>query len=245
MFKIKTLAGTSTILLVFIFCGAIIGETISLSLIVTTLGPTIIGKLYLVNAAALLLLPIMFFQTIDRINRGELLNKVLLVTISIVSIVTIAVYLGEYYQKPVRAAIIILYPVAYLSKTILFLTYWTLLNDIYSIKDAKAHFPVIAAWGFVGAISGVIVAKVLLKIVSAHNLLLLWVAVYFLAWLFSRKIKYKNKEQLFPVEGLPQINQTFFGASDLLSNKLVRIMSLFYFLSFITVFVIDFLFWKT
>lgn len=245
MLKRKSLTSISTILLTFIFCGAIIGETISLSLIITTLGPAIIGKLYLVNAAVLLLLPIMFFQTIDRNNRGELLNKMLLITVACISVLTVIICFGEYYNKPVKIAIIVLYPVAYLSKTILFLIYWTLLNDIYSIKDAKEKFPVIAAWGFIGAIGGVVIATIFLKIVSAHNLLFLWIMVYLFAWFLTRNLKYKNKKQLYPVEGLPSVNQNIFGQTDLLSNKLVRIISLFYYLSFVTVFTIDFLFWKT
>jgi hypothetical protein len=39
----------TTILLACIFCGAIVGENVSLSLVVSAFGSTIISKLYLVN----------------------------------------------------------------------------------------------------------------------------------------------------------------------------------------------------
>ncbi|MBN1576645.1 MAG: cyclic nucleotide-binding domain-containing protein [Chitinispirillaceae bacterium] len=231
-------------LLAFLFCGAVVGETISLSIVVTTAGPDIIGNLYLVNASVLLLVPLLFFRYIDRINRSTLLGTLLLVTISAITLLFVAAQLFHTPVFAVNNIIVLLYPVAYLSKTVLFLTFWTFLNDIYSIQEAKKRFPVIAAWGFGGALCGVFIARLLITVVSAQTVIMLWIMVYLVAWLYTKEIGPRFVKRLQPGEEITGAKKSFFGVGDLLSVRLIRTMAVFYFVTFITVFSVDFLFWK-
>lgn len=232
------------LLLSFLFCGAVVGETLSLSLVVTRIGPGILGKLYLVNALMLLLLPVGIYRFIDRLNRGKFLSYLFLVTVVLVTGILFGHQLVRYRTDLSNRIIVLLYPVAYLSKTVLFLTFWTLLNDIYSIKDAKRRFPVIAAWGFAGALAGVVIARVLITVVSTQTVVVFWMIVYLAGWLYAKKIGKKYGNRLSPVEDIPDIRKSFLGTGELLKNRLIRIMAVFYFGIFTMVFIIDFLFWR-
>jgi hypothetical protein len=231
-------------LLVFLFCGAVVGETLALSMVITRLGPAVVGKLYLVNAVILLLIPPLFSRHIDRVDRGRLLGWLLQGTFILLTLILFIYQVFFRYQIVANGVLTILYPVAYLSKTILFLTFWTFLNDIYTIQEAKRKFPVIAAWGFTGSLAGVMIARLLLAVVSIRIIIVLWIFVYICAWVFARKLGVKYSKRLRPVEDIPLARKAVFGIGDLLEIRLVRIMSLFYFLTFIAVFWVDFLFWK-
>lgn len=231
-------------LLFYLFCGAVVGETIALSMLITRLGPSIVGKLYLVNAVILLSVPPLFLRYIDKVDRGKLLERLLQGVFLLLTGLLVLYQLLNPFQSLNNAILILLYPIAYLSKTILFLTFWTFLNDIYTIQEAKKQFPIIAAWGFTGSLTGVIAGRILLAVVSPQTLIVLWIIVYVVAWYIAKKIGKRYKKRLRPVEDLPRVSKNYFGLGELLELRLVRIMSLFYFLTFIAVFLIDFLFWK-
>ena len=231
-------------LLVFIFCGAVVGETLALSMVVTRIGPSIVGRLYLVNAIVLLPLPLLFSRYVDKIDRGKLLGWLLQGTFLLLTALLLFYELFNLNTTFGNGILVFLYPVAYLSKTILFLTFWTFLNDIYTIQESKKQFPVIAAWGFTGAITGVIIGRVLLTVVSTQTLMVLWIAVYVVAWVLVRRLSTRFKKRLRPAEDIPWMTRSLFGLGDLLKIRLVRIMSVFYFMTFLAVFSMDYLFWK-
>lgn len=231
-------------LLAFLFCGAVVGETVSLSLAITALGPEIVGKLYLVNALVLLVLPLFFFKFIDRIDRGILLANLLLISVLLLTAILVLLQLFSFQIRVLNSIIVVLYPVAYLSKTVLFLTFWTLLSDIYTIQEAKRRFPIIAAWGFGGALCGAVIARLLIVIVVTQTVIMLWVIVYLTAWVYTKKINSTLVSRIKPIEDIPKIDKTLFGIGDLLTINLIRILTLFYFGVFITIFLIDYLFWK-
>jgi len=231
-------------LLAFIFCGVIIGETVSLSMVVTTFGSAAVGKMYLVNALLLLLLPIIFFKHIDRVNRGKLLANATLSVVLLVSLCAVIYHVLGRDSNTVRVVTVILYPISYMSKTLLFLTYWTYLNDIYSIQEAKKHFPVIAAWGFGGAVTGVIIARLILSVLSIEYVLLLWIAVYVCAWILSRKISYRTRKKSLPIEVNDVKSSIFSDVSLLVQNKLIVIIAFIYFATFVAIFILDYFFWR-
>ena len=139
-----------------------------------------------------------------------------------------------------------LYPVSYLSKTILFLTFWTFANDIFNTSESKSAFPVIAAWGFAGGLAGACFARILLEIVPAEMVIALWALAYMVAYYFSRKMRHIFKDKLIPKEDLHE-NSTP-GIKGIIGNvlalKLVRFMALLYFFIFLAIFSIDYLFWQ-
>jgi len=69
-----------SLLLFFLLGGVIVGETVSLTMVVTAFGPGVLGKLFFVNGLLLLLLPPLFFNRIDTINRGTFLTAQFCVT---------------------------------------------------------------------------------------------------------------------------------------------------------------------
>jgi hypothetical protein len=237
-------------LLFFVFGGAIIGETVALSMVVSILGPSIISKLYLFNGALLLFLPALFFNNIDKVNRGKLLSSQLLV-VGAILIGILIIYLilsesgiGSGVQKTL---ILILYPISYLSKTILFLTFWTLSNDIYSPNESKKGFPKVAAWGFLGGLTGACSARLLLVKIDAVMIIGLWSLAYVIGWLVSRKITSTfRQELLFKEDSSLRIKgrNIVETIGNILDSKLLRSIGVLYFLVFIAVFLQDYLFWK-
>jgi len=230
----------------FLFGGAIIGETVSLTMVVTILGPAIISKLYLINGALLFLLPPLFFQNIDKVNRGKLLSIQLLVSAGILTAYFIGIReLGNMGYS--TFLILIIYPVSYLSKTILFLTFWTLANDIYHSDEAKRGFPLVAAWGFVGGLTGACAARLLLEKVDAAMIIGLWIIAYLIGWFLSRKatkqywVKLLKKEESVQAAGRGNL---FRGMVSVLDIKLIRLISVLYFCVFVAVFMQDYMFWK-
>ncbi len=237
--------------LVFIFAGAIVGETAALSMVVSVAGSQIISKLYLANGFLLLLLPPLFFSNIDRVNRSRLLSFLLLFTSGILVVVFVALRIGG--SAGIRGTSILLwaiYPLAYLSKTVLFLTFWTLANDVCPRGEAKQAFPQVAAWGFVGALGGALVARALLELVEAEAIIVVWAAAYLAAYVFSRRITRMYRARLLQKEqvvegGTVQLVGVLGEVRDVLAIDLVRLISVLYFLVFVAVFALDYFFWHT
>lgn len=232
--------------LAFVFCGAIVGETVSISLVVSELGSTVLSKLYFVNGLLLFGLPLLFFKKIDRIDRGNLLSRQLLVISGILVILLFTYTIVSTGDLPFKHIILIsLYPLSYLSKTTLFLTFWTLANDIFHTSEAKKTFPIIAAWGLVGGVAGAYAARLLVTVFPTEGIIALWAFSYIMAWFFSEKVRDKYKDQLRFREDLPYVsNHIFADASHVFTMKLVRLMAALYFLIFIAIFSIDYLFWN-
>jgi len=238
---------TPAFLLAFVFGGAIIGENVSLSLIVSALGSDIIGNLYLLNGILLLGLPLIFFRYIDIVDRGKLLTNLLSSVSLIITLILAVMLVSDLLNvKWLTYVIVSLYPVSYLSKTILFLTFWTFANDIFNTSESKSAFPVIAAWGFAGGLTGACIARILLEIFSAEMVIALWALAYMVACNFSRKMRNIFKDKLIPKEELHE--SSMHGIKGIIGNvfalKLVRFMAVLYFFIFLAIFSIDYLFWQ-
>ncbi len=236
-------------LLLFLFGGAIVGETVSLSMAVTVSGSAVLGKLFFVNGALLFLLPPLFFSNIDRINRGKLFSTQLL-AVSCILFCYLGLFLvvGRENIAVLSFWILLIYPLSYLSKTTLFLSFWTLANDIYTTDEAKKGFPKIASWGFLGGLSGACGARLLLEVVDAQMIIGLWAVAYLVAFLISRRImeeywlKFARKENIEPEQAGGKGMMA--GMAAVLSSKLIRLIALLYFLVFVAIFLQDYLFWK-
>jgi hypothetical protein len=231
-------------ILAFVFCGAIVGETASLSIVVSSLGSSVLSKLYLLNGFLLFGLPVLFLKYIDRVNHGKLLSKQLIIVISLLMIFLISLLV--FPEKSVLHTILLfsIYPVSYLSKTTLFLSFWTLANDLNTAGESKKTFPVIAAWGFAGGLAGAYIARCLMEIVSTEVIIVLWAFSYAIGYLFTIKTINAFKSRLVPREDILNVDSNILGKiNDLLKLKLVKLISIVYFLVFILIFCIDYLFW--
>ena len=199
--KFDTHINLISFLLLFLFGGAIVGETVSLSMAVTVAGPAGLGKLFLVNGILLFLLPPLFFNNIDRVNRGKLLStQLLIVPMVLFCYIAVFSFVGQENMKALAFWILIIYPVSYLSKTTLFLSFWTLANDIYSTEESKKGFPRIAAWGFIGGLCGACGARLLLVVIDAQMILGLWALAYCVAYFIARSVTSRYKTQFLRKE---------------------------------------------
>lgn len=233
-------------LLAFIFCGAIVGETVSLSLIVTTVGSGILSRMYLINGLMLLGLPLLFFNHIDRVERGKLLSvQLFTVTVILSAISLILMFSIRSESVWVKSLLFILYPLSYLSKTTLFLTFWTLANDIFTTNESKKAFPVISAWGFAGGLSGACMSRLLVEIAPAELVLAVWTVSYGVAFVFSLKTRSHFSRKLLHTEEVQNhASGILENVESVLTSKLVRLIAVLYFFIFIAVFSVDYLFWN-
>ena len=240
-------------ILVFLFAGAIVGETVALSMVISIAGAEVLGKLYLMNGFLLFLLPPLFFRNIDRVNRGKLLSFLLLFCVCLLCIIFAGMKAGIYLHARLPVAVLlIIYPLSYLSKTVLFLTFWTLANDVCQRGEAKKAFPKVAAWGFIGGMAGAWIARVLLEITEAETIILVWASAYLIAYGLARqvmriyRVRLLQKEQVRESRIRPQqLGKVFSEVQEVLAIDLVRLISCMYFLVFIAIFCLDYLFWST
>ncbi len=234
-------------LFIFIFAGAIVGETAALSIVVSVAGSQILSKLYLVNGLLLFLLPAFFFKNIDKVNRAKLLSTLLFITTVFILIFLGTVQISGMSDTEIPHLLLwAIYPVSYLSKTVMFLTFWTLANDIYKTGEAKREFPKIAAWGFLGGLSGALIGGFILDIIQTEAVILLWAACYLVAFLISRYTHTRYSTKLLKKERIRhQSNRRGIlrEVEDVLSINLVKLISALYFLVFLAIFALDFLFW--
>ena len=237
-------------LMLFLFGGAIVGETVALSMIVSIAGPQVIGKLYLINGLLLFLLPPLFFNNIDRFNRGKLLSIQLISISAILFIYLIVIRLNTILGSNVVSIILhFLYPISYLSKTVLFLTFWTLANDICYTRETKKEFPKIAAWGFAGGLTGASVSRALLEMMAPDMIIAIWAFSFIIAYFIALRIAEQYRVRLLPKEYIPkqalEKRAIFKDVESVLSIDLVRFISYLYFIIFIAIFLTDYMFWKT
>ncbi len=237
-------------LLFFLFGGAVVGETMALSMVISIAGSEILGKLYLVNGFLLFLLPPLFFNNIDRFNRGKLLSFELLFASGVLLVYLLfCVITGSNGDRGVQILLLGIYPLSYLTKIVLFLTFWTLANDVSYTREAKKEFPKIAAWGFIGGLTGAVLSRVLLEIVTTEMIIGLWMIAYIIAYSMVQKIVRYYRIRLLPKEQVPKQKREYGGffadVKEVLSIELVRLIAVLYFLVFIAVFLVDYLFWHT
>ncbi len=234
----------------FIFGATIVGETAVTSLIVSSFGSEILGKLYLLNGAILLLLPLLFFKKIDHINRGDLLKNVLkIATVLIAFLFVIYEITDSVYPNSSRFVLILFYPVSYLLKTILFLTFWIMATDISEPAETKTIFPRIASSGFIGGLSGAILSWIVLNFIQAELMLLFWSILYLVSYFSVNRVVTSYNDKLIPKEALPSSSSNHFrtlfsDAQEVFKNSLVRNIAVLHFGIFVSIFLVDYHFWQ-
>ncbi len=234
----------------FIFGATIVGETVVTSLIVSELGSGFLGNLYFLNGLFLLLLPLLFFSKIDIVNRGILLKKVTRIAPIVIVALFVAYFGGNsLFPDHGKYFLLLFYPVSYLLKTVLFLTFWIMAADISNPSETKSLFPRVASSGFVGGMSGALVSWVLLNFISAELLILFWGFLYVVAYLSVNRIIDVYNDQLIPNEVIASSSKKRFGnlfrsTKEVLENVLVRDIAILYFGIFISIFLVDFHFWQ-
>jgi CRP-like cAMP-binding protein/ATP/ADP translocase len=247
-FQLKTTSNFTVLylLLLFIFGGAIVGETVALSMIVAVAGPSVMSKSYIINGVLLFGLPLFFFGNIDRFRREQMLSAQLLSTMALLVFCLLVLNLqGSTPSRGVTLLMSVIYPLSYLSKTILFLTFWTLANDVCDPAEAKREFPTIAAWGLLGGLCGALVAQGLLRILDVKAIVGLWILLYLAAFLIVRKVAAKYRSRLLQFEKAPLLKVPLPTlVRDVLEIRLVRVIAVLYYLVFLSIFSLDFLFWK-
>lgn len=156
------------LLLFFIFCSAILGDSAAEALLLANYPAKVIPLMYIVNAFFLFVFSLFLMSAIDRVDRGKLFLNFLFIHAIIVFIIWGTVLLG------IKALFIPLFSYSYITKIFIFLLFWTLANDLVDSRKAGKDFPFIAAGGTIGAIGISFAIPWILKVISAKNLLLIW-----------------------------------------------------------------------
>ena len=126
-------------LLFLCFASAILGDSTAESLLLSHFDAQYIPKMFLINAAALFIISTFLMPVFDRVNRGNLFMSGLLGHAVMLIFIRIAIWSKwTFFYGP-------LFSYAYVSKIIIFLTFWTIANDLFDSRKAGKVFPVIAA----------------------------------------------------------------------------------------------------
>ncbi len=218
-------------LLLFVFAGAILGDSAAESLLLAHCDTKLLPVMFTANALLLFLTSAFLMSIIDRIDRGAFFTIIIFVHVAAIFTMRGALALGAHFLYPV------LFSYAYVSKIVLFLMFWTIANDMTDSRRAAAVFPFIAAGGTIGAIGASFAIPMFLKIISAQNLLVIWGAVVLvLGFLFARTKGSFGKE-LRPAPGRIKYRASGITAlrKDLMlvrQEPLLRNMAILYFLLF-------------
>ena len=235
----------------FIFGATIVGETVITSVIVSNFGSAILGKLYLINGILLLLMPILIFGKIDRINRGYFLLKLLKFTpIFLFTLFIVNKLFIDNGTAAYQVFIIVLYPISYLIKSVLFFTFWTIASDITDSSESKKVFPKISSAGFVGGFVGSALSWILLHYVNTSFIVLFWIILYIVAYFFMDNILKNYNDKLIPKESIPtkrsgSIKDVVDSYRTIFSNILVRYIAFLNFGIFVSIFLVDYSFWSS
>ena len=232
----------------FVFGATIVGETIITALIVSSLGAQVLSKLYLVNGLILFILPLILYSRIDRSNRGDQLKQVSIIALFVV-IGLYILYVGLYRNNPSIASSVLLvfYPFSYLLKSVMFLTFWTVANDISDTAESKKIFPEVAAFGFLGGLIGALISRAFLEYFPAEGIVLFWGILYGFAYLYAGFVSKKYHSLLMPKETLEKKNSRppiLEAAKSIYRSPLLTSLSKFYYLTYIIIFMLDYYFWS-
>jgi ATP:ADP antiporter, AAA family len=159
------------VLLCVCFAAAILGDNAAEALLLAHISPSLLPRMFLINACALFLASASIISLIDRIDRGALFLCVTFGHAVMILLVRWTLETEVSWLYPV------LFSYAYIVKILLFLLFWTLANDLIDSRSAQKRFPVIAAGGTLGAIAGALTVPGMVRMFAAENLLFVWSAL--------------------------------------------------------------------
>ena len=231
------------ILLFILFASVILGDNVSDSLFLANYDPSTLPWMFIINAAFLFLISLNFISLIDRLDRGRLMQGVLLIHFSCLLLIRAMVMVKFKYAFP------FLYSYAYSAKMIVFLTFWTMANDIISAREAKASFPKIAGGGVLGGILISFSVVFIIKRIPAEDLLLIWAGLVLLSMPLVHHVHKQYLPYLKATTQVPSRQSRLkqrIADFDLIKNEsLLRTMATIYFLTFILLFAHDYIFLST
>lgn len=217
-------------MLLLCFASVILGDNTAESLLLANYGADIVAKLFSLNALLLFLFSLSMISLIDRIDRGTLFSRFLLVHSIILGISWVLLL----FQ--VKWIVIPLFSYAYVSKIFTFLLFWTLANDIVDSRKAVRDFPRIAAGGTLGAIGISFLIPQIVGKVNAEFLLPVWASLNALVLLLFQPIRNQFGRNFAP----SHIQENRKKKREIMKEDVVTIgkdpllisMALFYFLLF-------------
>ncbi len=170
------------VLLFGCFSSAILGDSTAEALLLANLGADFVPYLFVANAFALFFCSAFILSIIDRTNRGVFFVRFLLIHAAILCCIRISIFSNwEWLFLP-------LFSYAYVSKTLLFLSFWTLTNDLIDSRKAETLFPFIAGGGTLGAIVIAYCIPLFVNFIRAENLILLWAGISFVLILIFKPL---------------------------------------------------------
>lgn len=239
----KNPAALLFVLLFILFASVILGDNISDSLFLTHFDPSALPWMFMINAAFLFVISLNFITLIDRLDRGSLMKGVLIIHLLVLLIIRFLVEIKFKYVFP------FLYSYAYSAKMIVFLTFWTMANDIISAREAKTSFPRIASGGVLGGILISFSVVVIIKKIPTEDLILVWGGLILMALplvhvVHRSYLPYLKSATHIP-SGKSRLAQRLEDFSLIRNEALLRNMAVIYFLTFLLLFAHDYIFLST
>jgi HEAT repeat protein len=180
-------------LLCLCFAAAILGDSTAEALLLAHSGPSILPRMFLVNAVALFIVSALLMSIIDRIDRGALFLFATVGHGALLLVIRLALASDTGWLYP------LLFSYAYIAKVLLFLLFWTIANDLIDSRSARQRFPVIAAGGTLGAITVAFAIPLIVRYCIAENLLIVWSALLLTAAVFFLPLRKRTGNALKPV----------------------------------------------
>ncbi len=229
-------------LLLIIFATIILGENAAESLLIATYTSQIFPKMYIINALILFLVSLFLITFIDKIDRTKFYIWVIMITIFMLAIIRLLLF---FHFKP---ATILFFGFFYLVKTILFMIFWTIANDIIDAQKAKKYFPVIAGVGIIGSAFSSLLTKMMVNALHTENLLflcilLLVVSIFMFLYIqkkFSLELRISTTVEKKKEPILASLKNNFLTVKN---EPLLRNMAWVYFLVFFLLFNYDYQFY--
>ncbi|HRZ87240.1 MAG TPA: HEAT repeat domain-containing protein [bacterium] len=142
-------------------------KTISNALFVANIGAKSLPLTYIGCALTLIASGMVLIPVIDKMQR----HRVYILTVSILSAFVFFSYAMITLQH--RWIYFLLYVVAYIMDTVLFLEFWLIATDLCDARQSKRIFPLIIGWSLVGGMIGAFGTKMLVKHLATEQLLLI------------------------------------------------------------------------
>lgn len=202
-------------------------------------GPDKIPYMYVLNAAFMFLISLVYGKFVDRVSRYKVLLAIQLFAAGVLVVLRFLIPFGLTFTPFVLFCLV--------ESVILtsLMHFWTLSNSVFDPREGKKIFPLLGASGLIGTIIGGLLTKTAVPFTGTPNLLLIWAAMLVLSAgiaLWVRRIA-PEQEALSLAEGT---GQGFFQSTKALWNlPLLRTLALMALPMWMVIYLIEYNYYTT
>ena len=178
------------LLLFVIMFSVIIGDNISETLLLSYYSAEKLPLMFIANSVGLLITSLFVMGSIDKWPRFKFFALIAFILILSLTVIRICGFFN------IRQGYLALFSIAYVGKILLFLSFWTVANDLCNSSEAKKLFPKIGAGGVLGGIGASFFTAWLSKIYAPLNALFVWIFLLAVAIYLMQVLSKQHKAEL-------------------------------------------------